>query len=211
MGWLVGILFVILCLVFWRVGLPILGIAAILLFAWTQREQVPDQERLQERAADAARLRATIAAAQREAQPRQWRIRTQEDPGSGESVPRSAVVRSDDGLCELQVQERITGGRLTSISCTELDIINSPDLYLNFGTGNTSEKMALSTPARERSAYIRSSQSPYGEYLQYDEFLRRMSTESKVSLRLRFRYVGGHWIRFSLNGSTDALGAIGAL
>ncbi|MAF66424.1 MAG: hypothetical protein CMJ84_12300, partial [Planctomycetes bacterium] len=49
------------------------------------------------------------------------------------------------------------------------------------------------------------------EFLQYDEFVRRMASSQRLALELEFQGVGNHWIPFSLRGSRKALAQIGAV
>ncbi len=220
MAWLVGIIVLILCFVFWRAALVILGIGAILIFLLVQNDARQGEERARQRTAAAERSRAVIAAARQRVQdaqenlePREWQVTTETDPASGLAVPRRALVESDDGLCTMTVEERIDRTRLTGFNCPGLDIRTRNDIDVKFDNRDRSDRMEI----REflvggRSAYI-----PSREHLgrsgrmEYDDFLNRLGSTNKVAIQFDFTYAGEQWVTFSLNGSREALTAIGAL
>lgn len=59
--------------------------------------------------------------------------------------------------------------------------------------------------------YIPSSQPTYNRNLQYEEFIRRLSSGNAVSIQIQTRNLGTHWITFTLNGSTEAISEIYAV
>ena len=134
------------------------------------------------------------------------------DPASGEPVPRIAMVTSDDGLCRLRVEERVTGRRLTLIFCSNLEINHFGDVNVKFDNRKTSDRMNLSISSDGDDVYIPSGQYLVGN-LDYDEFLRRLTTANKVALQLKFGKGASiyltdadrHWIVFSLTGSQEML------
>jgi hypothetical protein len=213
--WVIVFIIVVMYLVlrFWKVSLSILAVLGLVIAI--------------HQAYQAHRARATeehIAAAQASPTPQTWWVDTDPDPASGALWPRYASVLSDDGLCQLVVEERLDGDRLTSIQCPGLPIHFDYFGYLDyfdydtrvgvkFDTTKTSETMEIerfNDADDDESVYIDSSQDGYGA-LQYDDFLRRIASSRKLALELDFRYVGEHWIRFSLDGSTEALTKIAAL
>ncbi len=117
MVWLIAIICIILVVVFWRIFIPLALIAAVglgllLLYAQGEGDRSESKRKLAEQT-----VRERIANAKATAGDvvREWEVWSQTDPASGEKVPRSASVLSDDGLCRLQVEERINGTRLASI------------------------------------------------------------------------------------------------
>ncbi len=217
MAWLVGIIVLFLCIVFWRAALWILGIGAVLIFLFIQNDARQDEERARQRAAAAERSRAVIAAARQRVQdaqenlePREWQITAETDPASGLAVPRRALVESDNGLCTMTVEERIDRTRHTGFNCPGLDISIRNDIEVKFDNRDKSDRMEIREfSGGGRSAYITSFQ--YGSKLKYDEFLNRLGSTNKVAVQFDFTYAGKQWVTFSLNGSREALTAIGAL
>jgi hypothetical protein len=69
---------------------------------------------------------------------RQWEVSSETDPASGEEVPRYASVLSDDGLCRLQVEQRMNGTRLAGIYCSDLQISAERDIEVKFDNRSTS-------------------------------------------------------------------------
>ena len=220
MAWLVGIIVLILCIVFWRASLVILGIGAFLIFLLIQNDARQSEERARQRAAAAERSRAVIAAARQRVQdaqenlePREWQVTTETDPASGLAVPRRALVESDDGLCTMTVEERIDRTRHTGFNCPGLDIGIRNDIEVKFDNRDRSDSMEIREfSGGGRSAYI-PSHKQYGisRTMEYDEFLNRLGSTNKVAVQFDFKYAGKQWVTFSLNGSREALTAIGAL
>ena len=134
---------------------------------------------------------------------------------------------SDDDLCQLIVEERLDGDRLTSVYCPDLEIqINRftfTTVGVKFDSMPRSESMALERFADDDehdSAYLPSDQGQRfdifqvqvsDEFLQYDEFIRRMASSQRLALELEFQGAGNYWIPFSLRGSRKALAQVGAL
>jgi hypothetical protein len=118
MAWLIVIISVILVVLFWRIFLPLalvaaVGVALLLLYEQGESNRSERERKLAEQT-----LRERIATARANAgnAVREWDVWSETDPASGQKMPRSASVLSDDGLCRLQVEERINGTRLAGIS-----------------------------------------------------------------------------------------------
>jgi hypothetical protein len=71
--------------------------------------------------------------------------------------------------------------------------------------------MRIEKFSNDTNVYIPSSQYSYSQQLSYDEFLRRLTSATKVALLLTVESAGQQWITFSLRGSGPALTKIGAL
>jgi len=218
MGWLVAIICIILIVVFWRIFLPValVVVAGGVLFLIYSEQQNARTERRQKAAAQAAEqaVRNRIARANETASDtsRKWYVLSQPDPASGAKVPRFAGVFSDNGLCRLQVEERINGARLAGIYCSDLKVESYTDIQVKFDNRSTSDPMELKDFSDGgNGAYISSAQPTYRNYLPYSELLKRMTEAQKVALLLELETVGKQWITFSLKGSRPALSQIGAL
>ena len=220
MVWVVGIIVLILCIVFWRAALAILGIGAFLMFLLFQNIERQDEEHARQRAAAAERNRAVSAEARQRVkdaqdtlEPREWQVITETDPASGVAVPRRALVKSDNGLCTMTVEESIDRTRYTGFNCPGLDIRVRNDIEVKFDNRERSDRMYIKEiSGGGRSAYIPSDQG-YGrtDRMEYDAFLNRLGSTNKVAVQFDFKYAGKQWVTFSLNGSREALTAIGAL
>lgn len=212
MAWLAGIICIILIVAYWRIFLPVALIAAA-CFAVVILYVSQDDNRSERRRKEAQEaLWARIARAQATSGNvvRTWKVEFETDPAGGQKVPRYASVRSDDGLCRLQVEERIDRSRLTAIYCSGLKVTDFVDIQVKFDDRSTSDPMKIYRFSDGDAVYIPSDQYA-SRYLAYNEFLRRMGEAHKVSLRLNVEEAGPTWITFSLAGSAAALTGIGAL
>jgi hypothetical protein len=214
MGWLVAIVCLILIAIFWRVLIPIalvLGVIALVgggLFFLYLKVDSDRSERQRAKAEQELRQRIVTAQANAKGRERTWEVWSETDPASGAKVPRNASVLSHDGLCRLQVEERINRARLTGIYCSGLKISPYSDVDVKFDNRATSDRMGLERFSSGDDVYIPSNQ--YGQ-LQYNDFLQRMTTAKTVALLLTVEGAGQHWIAFSLIGSGPALTEIGAI
>jgi len=224
MGWVIAIICIILVVIFWRIFLPLGVIAAVVIalaFLYFKAQSDRDDEKrlqaereTQERIARAhAAVQQKIAKSQRNGASveREWEVATEADPASGAQVPRVARVLSDDGLCRLQVEQRLNATRLAGVYCPGLKVATGSDVEVKFDNRPTSDKMRLERFSNSADAYIPSQQPTYGGLLSYDEFLLRMTTAKKVALLLNIEGAGEHWFAFSLEGSRPALIKIGAI
>jgi hypothetical protein len=217
MGWLVTIICIILVAIFWRVLLPIAAVLIVLalvgggltlLYLKSDKDRT---ERQQAKAEHELRQRIATAQATAKGQARTWEVWSETDPASGARVPRNALVLSDDGLCRLQVEERINRDRLAGLYCSGLKVSSYNDVEVKFDNRATSDRMRLERFSNGDDVYIPSSQYNYSGQLPYNEFLQRMTTAKKVALLLTVEGAGQHWIAFSLAGSAPALIRIGAI
>jgi hypothetical protein len=220
MGWLVAIICIILVVIFWRVLIPVAVVAAIaigLLVLYLkidgdrrEEKRIQVEQEVQAKIAKAqAAAREAIAKGNATAVERPWVVLTQTDPASGEEVPRSASVLSDNGLCRLQVEQRINKTRLTGIYCLGLKVSSHDDIEVKFDNRSTSDKVRVEKFSNGEDVYIPSNQ--YGSRLQYDELLRRMPAAKKVAFLLTVEGAGQQWFTFSVLGSGPALTKIGAV
>jgi hypothetical protein len=212
MGWLVAFVLIILAVIFWRISLPLLIIAVVgvgLIFLYIQGEdaRVARKQKIEERAVRErfANAKATVGKVARK-----WEVLFYTDPASGKRVPRSTNIRSDEGLCLLQIEKRINRTRLASIYCKNLKISTYGGIEVKFDNRSTSDTMKIAKFSSGNNVYIYSDQGSYSSHLSYNEFLRRMTGAKKIALRLTVMGAGKHWIRFSLTGSGPALTRIGA-
>jgi hypothetical protein len=213
MGWLVGIICLILVVVFWRVFLPFAGLAALALGGYLIYDNNQSNKLERERMRSEEALKAKLAGASSNSGgiQREWVVQTMRDPASGESKPRFASILSDGDLCTLQVEQRIDKKQLAGIYCPGFKINSYDDVEVKFDNLPTSDSMKLEKFSDGSDVYIPSYQQTYRNHLQYDEFLRRVTSAKKVALNVKFDVAGRHWITFSLNGAGSTLMAIGAV
>ena len=134
MSWLIAIACIILVAIFWRVLLPIalvafVGIGLLILYLKVDSER---SERQRIKAEQEVRERIANAQAVSKGTERAWEVLTETDPASGEKVPRYASVLSDDGLCRLQIEERIDRTRLAGIYCRGLKVSPYGNIAVKF-------------------------------------------------------------------------------
>jgi hypothetical protein len=158
--WLLAIVCIIIVIAAWRIFLP-LAIAAIVLFAAlfiylenhkqsTEKKRIATEQALADRIAK-AKEKAPEA-------PREWQVRSEPDPASGKEIPRFARIQSDDGLCNLQVEERLNGARLAAIYCPTLKIWPWGDVEVKFDNRDKSDTMRIEKFSDGTDVYIRSHQ-----------------------------------------------------
>ena len=225
MGWIVAIICIILVVIFWRIFVPLaivaaVGFALLLLYIIVDSNQKEHKRAQAEQEVREKFTKAQAAAQERIAKAKatagdvvqQWEVSAETDPASGEKVPRYASVLSDDGLCQLQVEQRINATRLAGIHCPGLKVSTyTDDIEVKFDNRPTSDKMRMERFSSGDDVYIPSKQWEYGHQLPYDVFLQRMTEAKKVALLLTIEGAGQHWITFSLVGSGPALIKIGAI
>lgn len=209
MVWLIAIMCIIVVVVFWRVFPPLALMAAyglLVLFIYTQSNYARNERRTAEQTPQqtVATANATTGALARV-----WQVSSEPDPASGAKMPRTASVLSDDGLCQLLVEQGIRGHQTVGIYCPTLKLSPRRDIEVKIDNRPTSDTMSVERFSDGSDLYI----SPYqnSRQLPYDEFLRRMTTADKMAFLLHVENGGKRWLTFSLNGSAAALTTIGAL
>jgi hypothetical protein len=155
------------------------------------------------------KLRFSTAASAVDTVTRIWQVDSLADPASGLAVPRVAAAWSDHALCRLTVEERIDRTRLAGIDCPGLSVSAYSGVEVKFDDRDASDQMRLEQFSNSEAVYIDSRQA--ANNLQYDEFLRRITSAGHMALRLNFEVVDERWVRFSLAGSQPALARIGAV
>ena len=228
MAWLIAIVCLILIAVFWRILLPIalaigilllVGVGGLLLYQKNESDKYERNRMQAEKAAQEKIARASAAAQDRIAKARiapdgidpVWKVSTEIDPASGSDVPRSASVMSDNGLCRLQIEQRINATRLAGLQCRGLKISPVSSIEVKFDNRPTSEEVRIEQFSNSDDVFIPSSPVTRGRHLPYDEFLQRMTSAKKLAVLLPFEGAGSHWVAFSLGGSGPALLKIGAI
>ena len=213
MGWLIGIICLIVVILFWRIFLPLALLAAVGVGVFvvyeksgTDRREREIRKKEQEVQLQIAEAKAKATAGSTE---HKWTVLTEADPASGEKIPRIARIKSEDGLCALQIEQRIDTTRLAGIYCRLLKLSPYPDIEVKFDNYPTSNKMQVEEFSGGDDIYLSSYQ--YGNRLPYDEFLQRLARGKNVALQLNVEGGGAHWIRFSLSESRPALVSIGAI
>src|SRR5688572_22267466 len=140
MAFLAGLVCVILIVVFWRIFLPLalvliaLLVGAVIYFGGSDSRQREEAKR------QIDVIKGQIAAAQRSATPKgkHWTVGYEPDPASQTLIARSARIQSNDKLCNLSVQQRIDGVRLTALSCAKFRIPSHHSLEVKFDNLPTS-------------------------------------------------------------------------
>lgn len=202
-----------LIIVFWGIMLPLAAIAGLTLLGIHFYEDHQNKKRERERVQLQASLTAKLAAAtvaSRDPE-RRWLVQWTRDPASGQNVARSAEVQSDGDVCTLQVEQRINGSRLTGIYCPGFKIDTFAGIEVKFDNRGKSDEMNVEQFSDSPDVFIKSYQPFHSRGLQYDEFLKRLTTGKTVALQMKFDVADWHWVSFSLRDAEPALIAIGAV
>ncbi|MDW3096523.1 MAG: hypothetical protein R8J41_00345 [Alphaproteobacteria bacterium] len=210
MAWVFGIVALIIAIIFWRVSLVLGGVAIVVIAIWVLNNQQEQRER-QQAALDRAELRILkIQKGKSSAYPREWVAHPRNDPASGLGIVRGVSITSDDGLCTLTVEKRLSGQELTGVHCPGFPFPGFSDLEAKFDGDSNSMRLELENYSGSYGAsdnvYIPSKTSPYSGYTTYEEFTNGMVRNSYVAIRLP---QGSHWPRFKLQGSSNALSMLG--
>lgn len=210
MSWLIGIVCVILVLIFWRIFLPLGVLAAILIGVVILVMQYNEKQKAEDNEKAAAQLRQKIALARATAtsEGKRWKLSYQPDPASDVLMARTAYIESNDTLCRLSVQKRISGAQLTGLDCSDFKISEWEDIEVKFSNVETSKKMNLESYSDSDRMYIPSNQSDYSGHLKYATFINGLKNRQSVAIKIPS--AGGFWTTFSLAGSSDALNKLGS-
>ena len=220
MHWLAAIIGIILVVSFWPIFLRLAIFLAAIIGVLVLVENIQSANRERERAL-AEQARAKVEKSLREkfwkvnsekiGKEQEWTLNFERDPASGASVPRSAGVLSENGVCRITTEQRMDGTRLTGINCPEFKLDSYNEIEIKFDNKATSDKMNLKKFSDGDGVYIGTRQDGYEGRLNYEEFLNRMAEANKIALKLKFEVAGYQWMTFSLANAGPALTAIGAV
>ena len=183
--------------------LAALGIGGLLYYENSKSEKRAEKE------AKAAEIRKSLITAEREnatSEDKEWIILYQSDPASGAMVARKATVESNDGLCELKVQERLNGVKLTGLKCPQFEISSRDDIEVKFDFLPTSNRLPLNSYSNSSGVFIPSTEYGHREGF-YEEFIERLKRGSAVAIKTEA--FEGHWMTFTLDGAEEAISALG--
>lgn len=184
-------------------GLLIISTIAIggyYIYEEYKQQKIAEESELRKRDIEASRSTAT-------AEGKQWRLHLETDPASGEKIARRASVISNDGLCRLQVEERLNGTKLTGVFCRQFRIERYKGVEVKFGYLETSNTMPLETFSNSDDVYIPSSSYKYDKENNYDAFINRLKTGEAVALKTEA--FEGYWVKFTLKDAAISLSNLG--
>ena len=207
MGWIIGIIGIILAIRFWKVSLVLLVLAG-LLFA---RMEWGSENRKEEKKARVQGLHTKIATAQKEASSdgKVWKLIGTPDPASNKIVPRAVLAASDDGLCSLNIEKRIDGSELTGLECPGIKMSDYDNIYIKFDTKDIAVPMNIKEYSGSYSlngsdsVYIPLQQYTSSGYMSYKDFIGGLITANAVAIKIPS--AGGFWVRFSLNNAAKEI------
>jgi hypothetical protein len=210
MDWLIGIIGVVIVVRFWRIFLP-LSVAAVLALVGFYLYDHHQSEKWQKaKAKEIQEIRAKVATAKRNAtlEDKEWIVYGERDPASGETIARTAAIKSDDSLCVLTVQQLFDGSEQTGLDCPGIKIPEYRRIVITFDTNQSSWKMKLESDDGSDRVYIASDQ--YGEssgYMSYKDFIHNLVSANVVAIRIPSEFT--FWVRFSLKGGAAAINKLG--
>lgn len=215
---------IVIVAVFWRVLLPValLGVGAVvvigMLLYWNGQSE--EREREMQRAAAQAEI-AKVRKRMRESEgtpENYWRVRTDEDPASGESVPRFAYVYSNDGLFLLQVESRLNGTKLIAFY-SQREAVNfarygyGETLTIKFDGWDTSRRAEVNRFNNGDDIFISESGSSYAyrSTVDFGTLIQSLAGQNTLAIHAKLENLGQEWITFPLTGSRTALVEIGMI
>ena len=208
MGWLIGIICVVLVIFFWWIFIPLGIFVGIVFGGFMFWASINDDKRDAKEAREVAAFKNKVSTARANAtsQGKEWKVRYEEDPASGKNIARKAYIVSNDNLCNLGVEKRLNGADLTDLRCYDFKIPSYKDIEVKFDNYNNSNTMRLEKYTDSEDSYIPPNQ--YSNHLSYNEFIKRLKNGKAVAIKIP---VKGDtiWITFTLNGASKALDALG--
>ncbi len=199
MAWIVGLIFIVIAIVFWRIFLPLALIGGLIVGGVYLNEERESNDREKQQKAEAISIQNKVTEAQKNAtsEHKEWAIFSEPDPASGAEIVRTVSIQSDDGLCYLSVQKRVNGSELTGLDCSDIEISEHKDIEVKFDTANVSRAMHLDSYNDSDRIYIPSYQ--YSGELSYEDFLSGLKDAKYVAIYVPAEYT--FWTRFSLKNS----------
>ena len=209
MGWILAFIILVAAVFFWRASLPIvvvlgLAIGGYLLY---MHKQEAATERSEQTAAEALQEMVVEAQKSATAKGKAWQLIAKKDPASGRMIARGASKQSDDGLCLLQIEQRLDGTEVTELRCPGISISEYEDINVKFDTSAVSQSMNLESYGDSEEVYITEYQPTYKRHMPYDQFTRGLTRAGAVSIEIPA--IHKFWTRFTLTGSTEAISQLG--
>jgi hypothetical protein len=209
MGWLLGIVILVVALYFRRVSLPIVVVLGAVIggyLLYTEKQQVSG-EKAQENATEALRAKVSEAQQNIAAEAKTWQLISRQDPTSGKTITRAISIQSDDGLCRLRIQARSDGSKLSDLACPGIAISEYQDIDIRFDDSPNSQRMDLVSYGDSEIVYIAEYQPGYQGYMPHPQFIDGLGSAAVLAIQVPALYK--FWTRFTLTGSSDALAALG--
>ena len=206
----------ILRIFLWFVVLAAIGIGILLLVSY-----LVEENRIAKLKKEAQELHTKVTRAQRNATPREWVVRGEQDPASREKIARSVSIQSDCGLCFLTVEKRMNGSDLTDLSCQDpIEIDWTEPIEVKFDTHDNSQKMKIrfysnlrfdwnDEHGNDMYHHVYITTDYYHDYWGF--FINGLLTASTVAIKITPTndYAESFWVRFTLKGSKAAIGQLG--
>lgn len=206
---LIGIIAIILVVIFWRIFLPLSIVIVIGFAGLIGYDRIQTEKAEKERAAIKTLLQERVRAAQESASPegKVWLISTYTDPASGSRIAGRAFIQSNDGLCKLDVENRVDGTELTGLYCNGFTVNQYRDILVKFDNWAQPREMEVSTFSNSSDVYIKSYQS--SSNLKYEDWLLHLTSSNVVAIRVSVKQGFDFWTSFSLKGSNKAINQLG--
>lgn len=207
MSWLAAIISILLVVRFWRIFVPLAVVSAIggallvlLFYIYHTRTAQNQTQESQARVANA------------QANPvinRAWEVKTERDPASGLEVPRIAGILSEDGLCRLQVERRLSGEEAATIYCDDLKLHRTSQLEIKFDNKSVSNRIEVLSNDSGDAIHMFPDKTPLLGQWAYRQFLKDLISSRKVAVKVAPKGLSTLWVVFSLAGCEEALIKIG--
>jgi hypothetical protein len=132
---------------------------------------------------------------------------TEPDPASGNQIVRSVTIYSEDGLCRIKVEKRLSGTELTGIYCKNITIYAASfidnQLKIKFDTDDSYSSARLTKFSDSESVYLSSKEM----YKDYRTFVKKIRCSNSLALKIPAAY--SFWTRFDLAGTSKPIGQLG--
>jgi hypothetical protein len=159
----------------------------------------------------------------------EWEVVGEIDPANGRKIVRSVSIKSNDGLCRMMVEHRITSAKLTRFDC-EFEIVRDNKLSIKFDELTDALTIRPGYFQEEPSGvastvYVDVGTAPKafsekGNYRgwwpigsdYYWYFLRHVSGEygsTALAIMITPSGLNPIWVKFSLKGAKEAIAKLG--
>ena len=127
---------------------------------------------------------------------------TETDPASGQEIVRRIYIYSEDELCMLSVEKRLSGAELTEIHCDGINIPTNDELHIKFDTDEFYHTAWLRSFTDSSDVYL----SSY-LYDDYPAFVEKLKCSNALALEIPAAH--RFWVRFDLSDSKAPMSQLG--
>ena len=215
---ILAIVAIIVVVKFWRIFAPVIAVLAVGICSLYAYQNAQDYRRVRNREVQAERARIKLQEATAKLRAAasnpdlSWAVAYRTNPATGELVPATAWVRSDDGMFEIRFELRGDGTKLIGLYALDEDVefadySDDSEVEVQFSNWPFSKTMKARNFSDGSDIYIGA--QGYGGVPSLDGFIENLRFQDAVAIQVNLKHIGEKWIRFTLTGGRKALGEMG--